>query len=169
MLTGGHGGNIGVCVGDDGVVLIHDMFAPLPGKIVAAVRTILDKPIKILLNTYVHCNRTDANANFAALGATIVAHDNTFQRHRTEQTSAMSGRRTLSAPQAAWPVLSFPESMTVHMCGYTIEAQRRSALHTLIRISPFGLSKPTSIILVIRSSMKPIRSSTLDRVGTSMA
>ena len=34
MISGGAGGNIGICVGDDGVVLIDDMFAPLSEKIV---------------------------------------------------------------------------------------------------------------------------------------
>ena len=33
----GHGGNIGVCVGDDGVFLIDDQFAPLTKKIKSAI------------------------------------------------------------------------------------------------------------------------------------
>ncbi len=32
MISGGAGGNIGMCVGDDGVVLDDDMFAPLSEK-----------------------------------------------------------------------------------------------------------------------------------------
>jgi cyclase len=130
MITGGQGGNIGMCVGDDGVVLIDDMFAPLTDKIIAQVKTVTDKPIKVLLNTHHHGDHTGANANFAALGVTIVAHDNTFQRLSTAQTSVMSGRTSPPAPKAAWPVVSFPQSMTVHMCGYTIEAMKIGPAHT---------------------------------------
>lgn len=51
MLTG-EGGNIGVSVGDDGVLLIDDQFAPLTTKIEDAVSQISDRSIKFLLNTH---------------------------------------------------------------------------------------------------------------------
>ena len=41
----GAGGNIGLFVGEDGVFLIDDQYAPLTDKIVAAVRTVSDKPM----------------------------------------------------------------------------------------------------------------------------
>src|SRR6476660_1869827 len=50
----GAGGNIGVSVGEDGVLLIDDQFAPMTEKIVAAVRKITDKPIRFLVNTHWH-------------------------------------------------------------------------------------------------------------------
>src|SRR3954447_26444074 len=39
----GEGGNIGVSVGDDGIMVIDDQFAPLTPKILAAIRAISDK------------------------------------------------------------------------------------------------------------------------------
>src|SRR5690349_18284511 len=50
----GSGGNIGVSVGDDGVVIVDDQFAPLAPKIKAALKEITDKPIKFVLNTHFH-------------------------------------------------------------------------------------------------------------------
>src|SRR5204863_6109446 len=50
----GSGGNIGVLVGNDGVILIDDQFAPLSEKIKKAIAAISDKPIKFIINTHFH-------------------------------------------------------------------------------------------------------------------
>src|SRR6185436_16257754 len=50
----GEGGNIGVSVGEDGVFLIDDQFAPLTQKILDAVKAISDKPVRFLINTHYH-------------------------------------------------------------------------------------------------------------------
>ena len=54
----GSGGNIGVSVGDDGIVIVDDEFAPLAPKIRAALATITSKPIKFILNTHYHGDHT---------------------------------------------------------------------------------------------------------------
>ena len=45
----GRGGNIGLCIGEDGVFMIDDQFAPLTPKILAAIKTVTDKPVKFLI------------------------------------------------------------------------------------------------------------------------
>jgi len=67
-LLEGSGGNIGVSVGDDGVVVIDDEFAPLTPKIQAAITAITPKPIKFVLNTHWHGDHTGGNENLAAAG-----------------------------------------------------------------------------------------------------
>ena len=59
----GSGGNIGVSVGDDGVFLIDDQYAPLTEKIIAAVATLSDKPIRFVFNTHHHGDHTGGNQN----------------------------------------------------------------------------------------------------------
>ncbi|MFQ5982461.1 MAG: MBL fold metallo-hydrolase, partial [Woeseiaceae bacterium] len=59
----GRGGNIGLFIGDDGVFLIDDQFAPLTDKIVAAIRTLSDEPIRFLVNTHLHPDHTGGNEN----------------------------------------------------------------------------------------------------------
>ncbi len=46
----GSGGNIGVCVGDDGVFLVDDQFAPLTEKIKGAIEEISDKDVRFVIN-----------------------------------------------------------------------------------------------------------------------
>lgn len=79
MLTG-MGGNIGVYVGDDGVVMIDAQYKGLADKISAAIAEISEQPIKTLVNTHFHGDHTDGNAAFARKGVNVVAHDNVRAR-----------------------------------------------------------------------------------------
>ncbi|HEX9507203.1 MAG TPA: MBL fold metallo-hydrolase, partial [Myxococcales bacterium] len=42
----GSGGNIGVSVGEDGILIVDDQFAPLAPKIQAALKDITPQPVK---------------------------------------------------------------------------------------------------------------------------
>src|ERR1041385_3892723 len=60
----GEGGNIGASVGDDGIVIVDDQFAPLADKIKAALKGITDKPVRFVINTHFHGDHTGGNAQF---------------------------------------------------------------------------------------------------------
>ncbi len=64
----GAGGNIGVSVGDDALFIIDDQYAPLTPKILAALKTITDNPVKIVLNTHWHGDHTGGNENMGKCG-----------------------------------------------------------------------------------------------------
>lgn len=72
----GAGGNIGMLAGPDGVFLVDDQYAPLTDKIVAAIRTVSDQPIRVVINTHLHPDHTGGNENFGRMGALTVGHDN---------------------------------------------------------------------------------------------
>ena len=61
VLTGS-GGNIGATVGDDGVAIVDDQFAPLAPKIQAALRQLSPKPVRFVINTHWHGDHTGGNA-----------------------------------------------------------------------------------------------------------
>jgi len=75
MLTG-QGGNIGIYVGTDHVLMIDDQFDRLSDKIKASIAQLSDKPITFLFNTHMHGDHTGGNASFNGPQTTIVAHDN---------------------------------------------------------------------------------------------
>lgn len=79
MLTG-MGGNIGVYVGDDGVVMIDAQYQGLADKITAAIAAVTEQPIKTLVNTHFHGDHTGGNAPFARNGVMVVAHENVRTR-----------------------------------------------------------------------------------------
>ncbi len=120
----GQGGNVGLLVGDDGVLMIDDQFAPLSEKLLAAIRALSDKPIRMLINTHVHGDHTGGNENFGKLGIDIVAHDNVRMR------LARGVNNGPPAPAAALPVVTFGDSMSMHLNGETVTVGKLPPSHT---------------------------------------
>ena len=117
----GAGGNIGVSVGDDGLLIVDDQFAPLADKIRAALKGIADKKLKFILNTHWHGDHTGGNIAFGP-EATIIAHDNVRKRLATEQKSTVFNSTTPASPKEALPVITFDQSLSVHFNGEDIRA-----------------------------------------------
>jgi len=115
----GSGGNIGLLVGDDGIIMIDDQFAPLSDKILAAIRGISDKPIRFLINTHVHGDHTGGNANFGGMGIPIIASDNVYLR------LSQGG-----ATGAALPVLTFSGPVALHLNGQDLSVLPTPPAHT---------------------------------------
>ncbi len=103
----GAGGNIGISTGADGVFMIDDQFAPLSEKIMDAIKTVSDKPVKFLVNTHFHGDHSGGNVNFEAAGALIVAHDNVRKRLAQDEKTADAGL----------PVITFSDDATFYMNG----------------------------------------------------
>ena len=61
----GSGGNIGLCSGPDGALLIDDEFAPLSAKILAAAKAANDAPLRWVVNTHWHGDHTGGNEAMA--------------------------------------------------------------------------------------------------------
>lgn len=126
----GEGGNIGVTVGDDGVMLIDDQYAPLTDKIKAAVAEISDEPIKFLLNTHWHPDHTGGNENLGNSGVVIVAHDEVYTRMSTEQFNEALQRTTPASPPAALPKITYNDTVTFHLNGQNIQGFHVETAHT---------------------------------------
>lgn len=117
----GAGGNIGVSVGDDGLLIVDDQFAPLADKIRAALKGLADKKLKFILNTHWHGDHTGGNVAFGP-EATIIAHDNVRKRLATEQRLEIFKQTVPASPKEALPVITFDQSLSVHFNGEDIRA-----------------------------------------------
>src|SRR5437016_13115756 len=82
----GAGGNIGASVGEDGIVVVDDQYAPLADKIRAALKGITDKPVRFVITTHYHEDHTGGNAYFQN-DAPVIAHDN-VRKHLEEGGTA---------------------------------------------------------------------------------
>ena len=125
----GQGGNIGISVGDDDIVMIDSQFAPLTPKILAAIKAISDKPIKFLINTHWHHDHVGGNENIKNDGAIIVAHDNVRKRMSVDQFDQYRDRATKASPEKA-PLVSFSDNITFHMNGEDIMVFHVDNAHT---------------------------------------
>lgn len=115
----GSGGNIGVLTGEDGIVMIDDQFLQLGDKIKNAI-AVLDKgPIRFTLNTHIHGDHSGSNEYFTRLGSTIIAHDLVRER--------MIGQPRV---EDAWPVVTFPDRLSLHLNGQDIELIHFEPGHT---------------------------------------
>ena len=131
----GSGGNIAASVGEDGIVIVDDEFAPLAEKIAAALKNlgITDKPVRFVLNTHYHGDHTGGNANFAKDGSTLIAQDNV--RKRLESGGVAGNGASVKfenkpAEKAALPIITFEHDVTVHLNGEDIRALHFPAGHT---------------------------------------
>src|SRR5258708_26667956 len=111
----GWGGNMGVSVGEDGIVIVDDQFAPLAPKIKAALKAITDKPLRFVINTHFHGDHTGGNAEFGT-EATIIAQENVRERLKA------GGTGTKPATKEGLPVITFNQDATVHVNGEDIHA-----------------------------------------------
>jgi len=130
MLSSAAGGNIGVQIGEDGVLLIDDQFAQLSGKINSAVDALSDSKIQFVLNTHWHFDHVSDNKNMARQGAIIVAHHAVRTRMQTGQQVPAFNMTVPPAAQDALPIVTFGDSMTLHFNGQTIEIEHPASAHT---------------------------------------
>lgn len=111
----GAGGNIGVCVGDDGVFMIDDQFAPLTAKIKSAIAKLSSKKVRFVINTHWHYDHVGGNENMGEAGAVIVAHQNVRKRMSTDQFMEFFNKKVPTAPKTALPVITFTRDITFHL------------------------------------------------------
>lgn len=114
------GGNLGLLVGDDGVVLIDDGMPTIPATTVATVEAITGNPVNFVINTHAHGDHTGANAAFMDMGATVVAHDKLRQALTQDE----------QYDQSALPELTFNDSVTFHLNGHTAYVFHIPSAHT---------------------------------------
>lgn len=117
MLVGA-GGNITVQAGDEGVLVVDTGVAARGDDVLAAIRRISDKPIRIVINTHVHADHTGANEVIAKVGrslgdnapgnfglalasARVLAHEKVLRR-----MDAPTGQPA-PRPFGAWPTETF--------------------------------------------------------------
>ena len=129
-MLSGQGGNIGVCVGEDGVFLIDDQFAPLTQQILAEIRKLSEAPVRFVLNTHWHGDHTGGNENLGEAGAIIVAHANVRRRMSEKQFMEAFDRTVEPAPKGALPVVTFDQSINFHWNGEAIEVVHVPPAHT---------------------------------------
>ena len=126
----GEGGNIGVSVGQDGVLIVDSLFAPLSAKVKNEIEKISKEPIRYLINTHYHFDHTGGNENFANAGAIIMAHDNVPEQMSIDHDYAVIGMKTEASKDEALPKITFSESTKLALNDNYINAFHLPLAHT---------------------------------------
>jgi cyclase len=112
----GSGGNVGVYVTDEGVILVDDKFERNVPEILEKVKAITDKPIRYVLNTHHHGDHTGGNATLMG-SAEIVAHEN-------------ARANMVKGSQPGQPRITFSGATSIHLGGKEVRAVHISRGHT---------------------------------------
>jgi glyoxylase-like metal-dependent hydrolase (beta-lactamase superfamily II) len=123
----GRGGNIGVSVGSDGILMIDDQFKPLAEKIRAALTSLSPGKLEFVINTHWHGDHTGGNVVFGA-DAPIMAH--TRVRERMVTGGNIRGREIPPAPPQALPVVTYDDGISIHFNGEEIRIVHYPRSHT---------------------------------------
>ena len=144
-MIAGAGGNISVQVGDDSLLVVDTGLAPMSQKVLAAIHSISDIPIRYIVNTHFDVDHTGGNielakagksisgfngTGFAVIGddalktAAIIAHDNVLKR-----MGQSTGKRQ-PLPFAAWPTEVFLSPVLEFFSGEAIQVFHEPNAHT---------------------------------------
>lgn len=123
----GAGGNIGVCVGKDGILLVDTQYAELYDKIKEALRKISNGKVKYVLNTHWHRDHTDGNVKFGT-EAVIIAHINVRKRLSSEQK--IFSRKIKPLPLQGLPKITFYTSISLYFNDEEIRMVHFANAHT---------------------------------------
>ncbi|MGR8949853.1 MAG: MBL fold metallo-hydrolase [Gammaproteobacteria bacterium] len=126
----GHGGNVLISKGDDGVFMVDDQYPTQQGPIRDALETLSIEPPKFLLNTHWHGDHAGGNQSFASSGALIFAHENVRRRLSTDQVIEFFKADIPAAPDSALPVVTFSDRMSLHLNGDKVMAIHAPNAHT---------------------------------------
>lgn len=120
-MLSGQGGNIGLFVGADQVVMIDAQYAPLADKISAKIAELTSLPLEVLINTHFHGDHVNGNAAFAAKGAdTRIAHANVLKRLDADE----------QFDKAGLPTITFDGNMGLSIAGEMLQLKHYAAAHT---------------------------------------
>ena len=131
-LLQGRGGNVIASVGDDGVLLVDDDYAPYAQAYHQAIVNLAaaSQPARFVLNTHWHGDHTGSNAYWGEQRSIIMAHENVRQRMGSRQEVAGLGRVVEPSPDIALPMVTYGDGLTLHFNGDDVELQHYPRSHT---------------------------------------
>ena len=114
----GSGGNVGVLVTDDGVVMIDDKFERNVEEMLARVAEATEKPVRYVVNTHHHGDHSGGNAKLISeSGVTVAAHEN-------------ARANMVRGDQPGRPQIVYSEQSSVFVGGQEVRVMHFGSGHT---------------------------------------
>tara|TARA_B110000438_G_scaffold79130_1_gene79225 strand:- start:118 stop:1053 length:936 start_codon:yes stop_codon:yes gene_type:complete len=135
MLVGG-GGNVGVFVSDNDVILIDNKYEIIEDVLMSSLRKITDKPIKYIINTHFHHDHSDGNRAFGKKGIPIISHQNAKKRMMDDAElygGIFESIKDFVQPKYdknSLPIITYDSKMTLSQGNEEIELYNFGNAHT---------------------------------------
>jgi cyclase len=126
-----YGGNNGVVVGDQGVLLVDAEYPQLNAKVRADIGRLSSLPVRYLINTHWHWDHVGANGDWAKTGAVILSSVET-QRHilDAQRASKDPAGAPYAKDSAAVPVITVGTGARLRLGDNTVELIHTPPAHT---------------------------------------
>jgi hypothetical protein len=86
----------------NGVIVVDGQRAEDYKALNSRIRRVSELPVKLLITTDHHLERPGVNANFRAMGAEVLAHQNVATNLAARRHSRASSRRPESTSEISW-------------------------------------------------------------------
>ena len=138
-MLSGPGGSVVVLNGPDGKFVVDTFVAPAWPKLKQALGGLGNAPVKYVIDTHWHFDHTDNNAPLHALGATVIAHENTKKRMSEPHDlpvlyrgadGALASLHFDPSPADALPQQLFATSYQLRANGESLDLQHVAPAHT---------------------------------------
>ena len=128
----GIGGNIAASIGEDGVLIVDNMFPEMVPKVRTAIAELGGGDIDYAVNTHWHFDHAEGNLALGPAGTSIVAHDNSAaMMAKTNVLNLVVTKYLQEAyPREARPAISFDDRMRLYFNGDEIDIVHAGPAHT---------------------------------------
>lgn len=123
------GANAGIIICEKGIVVVDTLISANEAKrFIRDIRKISDKPIRYVINTHYHLDHSFGNAEFAKLGAVIVAQAGCAEEMRKKAAGALADAagygltpEEMAGTEIAYPDITFTDRIQFDLGGVDVE------------------------------------------------
>jgi glyoxylase-like metal-dependent hydrolase (beta-lactamase superfamily II) len=126
----GVGCNVVVWTGSDGVLVVDSGDAAAAPQLLEAIASISSDDLRLVVNTHWHPDHVGGNSALRRAGASAVAHVDTRARMSARQAIAAQDVEVPAAPRDALPVVTFDDTLTLHLNGDRLALLHVPGAHT---------------------------------------
>ena len=128
----GAGGNIGVSIGAQGVMIVDDQFPELMPKIGDAIREIGGGAVDFAINTHWHFDHAEGNLALGPGGTWLVSQANSREMMLDDHVINLVSMKYLQKayPKSALPVITYDDTMQFHFNDEQVDLLHAGPAHT---------------------------------------
>ena len=128
----GIGGNIGVSVGSQGVLVVDDQFPEMIPKVGDAIRAIGGGAIDFAVNTHWHFDHAEGNLALGPGGTWLVSQANSREKMLDDHVINLVAFKYLQKayPKSALPVITYDDTMQFHFNDEQVDLMHFGPAHT---------------------------------------
>jgi len=128
----GVGGNVGLSIGPQGVLIVDDQFPEMTSKIGEAIREVGGGGVDFAVNTHWHFDHAEGNLTLGPGGTWFVSHANSRSMmlgdHNINLVALSYDQKAY--PVSALPVITYDDTMQFHFNGQKVDLMHFGPAHT---------------------------------------